>query len=187
MDEPAIEKAGAAPLGEMLKEIAALKDVADLPPLLARLHLETSGGALFGFGSDQDFADSNQVIAFAYAGGLGLPDRDYYTKTDAKSVETRGQYLDHVAHMLQLLGDPAPQARAEAQTVMEIETDLAKASLTRVEKRDPYKLFHKVTRAQFEAAAPSFPWAAYWKGMGCLPRRKSTSPSRRFIKRWRCC
>ncbi|MGO9258254.1 MAG: M13 family metallopeptidase [Bryobacteraceae bacterium] len=166
MDEAAIEEAGAAPLGKMLDEIAALQSAAGLPPVLARLHLETSGSALFGFDSNQDYADSNQVIAFAEAGGLGLPDRDYYVNTDAKSQETRAKYLEHVARMFQLLGDSAATAKSEAQTVMDIETALAKASLTRVDKRDPYKLFHKVARAQFLAQTPSFGWAAYWNGLG---------------------
>ncbi len=166
MDEDAIEKAGARPLREMLEEIAALKGAGGIPPVLARLHLESSSDALFGFSSNQDFADSNQVIAFAEAGGLGLPDRDYYVNTDAKSQETRARYLEHVARMFQLLGDSAAAAKSGAQTVMDIETALAKASLTRVEKRDPYKLFHKVARTELLAATPSFGWAAYWKGIG---------------------
>jgi len=169
MDETAVEKAGARPLKPMLDQITALKDTAGLAPLLARLHLEYSVNAVFGFGSNQDFADSNQVIAFAEADGLGLPDRDYYVKTDAKSQETRAKYLEHVARMFELLGDPAVTAKAEAQTVMDIETALAKASLTRVERRDPYKLFHKVTRAQFVAETPSFGWTAYWSGIGLTP------------------
>ncbi|HEV3199571.1 MAG TPA: M13 family metallopeptidase [Bryobacteraceae bacterium] len=166
MDETAIEKAGRAPLQKTLDEIAALKRAADLAPLLARLHLESGEGALFGFGSNQDFADSSQVIAFASAGGLGLPDRDYYTKTDPKSVETRSRYVEHVARMFELLGDPAAAAKTEAQTVMAIETALAERSLTMVDKRDPYKLFHKVTRAQLLSRTPSFDWALYWKGLG---------------------
>jgi endothelin-converting enzyme/putative endopeptidase len=166
MDEAAIEKAGRGPLEKSLEEIAALKRVADLAPLLARLHLESSGAALFGFGSNQDFADSSQVIAFATAAGLGLPDRDYYTKTDAKSVETRSRYVEHVARMFELIGDPAATAKAEAQTVMAIETALAERSLTMVDKRDPYKQFHKVTRAKLLAQTPSFDWALYWKGIG---------------------
>ena len=165
MDEAAIEKAAAGPLRNTLAEIAALKNVADIAPLLARLHME-GAGALFDFGSNQDYADSNQVIAFANAGGLGLPDRDYYVKTEAKSQEIRARYLEHVAKMLQLLGDSAAAAKTGAQTIMEIETALAKASLTRVEQRDPYKLFHKVTRAQFLSQNPAFGWAAYWHTAG---------------------
>ena len=100
--------------------------------------------------------NSSSVIAFADAGGLGLPDRDYYTKTDAKSEEIRQKYLAHMAQMFQLLGDSPEAAAADAKAVMRIETALAKASLTRVEKRDPYKLFHKMTRAELQALTPSF-------------------------------
>ena len=167
MDEAAVEKAGAAPLKARLDEIAALKRVSGIPALLGRLHLESSGdSALFGFGSSQDFADSNSVIAFAVAGGLGLPDRDYYVKADAKSQETRARYLQHLAAMFQLLGDAPAAAQAEARTVMAIETALAKASLTRVDKRDPYKLFHKYPRARLDALTPSFGWAAYFNAIG---------------------
>jgi len=164
MDEPAVEKSGAAPLKPALDEIAAMKSVGDLPTLLGKIHLGVAGEhMLFGFGSNQDFQDSSQVIAFASAGGLGLPDRDYYTKTDAKSVETRQKYLEHVARMFRLLGESPAAAKADAATVMSIETDLAKASLTRVDKRDPYKLFHKMTPAQLQALTPSFQWSVYFK------------------------
>ena len=167
MDEAAVNRAGAAPLKPMLDAIAALKSTAALAALLGRIHLESSGSApLFGFGSNQDFADSSRVIAFAFAGGLGLPDRDYYVKTDAKSVETRRRYVEHVAATLRLAGDSAEAAKSGAQTVMDIETALAKASLTRVEKRDPYKLFHKVSRAEFVKSTPGFDWPAYWKAIG---------------------
>jgi len=164
MDEAAVEKAGAAPLKPALDEIAAMNSIHDLPSLLGKIHLGVTGEhMLFGFGSNQDFADSSRVIGFASAGGLGLPDRDYYTKTDAKSVETRQKYLDHVARMFGLLGEPAQTAKADAGTVMAIETALAKSSLTRVEKRDPYKLFHKMTPAQLQALTPAFQWSVYFK------------------------
>jgi len=165
MDEAAVEKAGAAPLAPRLSQIAALKNIAGLAPLVARLQLESSD-VLFGFGSSQDYAESSRVIAFASAGGLGLPDRDYYTKDDAKSVETRARYLAHVARMLTLLGDPAPVAESEAHVVMEIETQLAKASLTRVDKRDPHKLFHKMPLAEFRKSVPSFGWTVYFDALG---------------------
>ena len=162
MDEPAVEKAGAAPLKPGLDQIAALKSLSDLPEFVARQHLESAGGSmLFGFGSNQDFENSAQVIAFVYAGGLGLPDRDYYTKTDAKSQETRQRYVAHVQKMFELLGDAPTTAAARARTVMDIETGLAKASLTRVDKRDPYKLYHKLSPAQLQALTPSFAWDKY--------------------------
>ena len=86
-----------------------------------------------------------QVVANADQGGLGLPDRDYYTKDDAKSEELRKQYVAHVQKMFELLGDKSDAAAAEAQTVMRIETALAKGSMTRVERRDPKALDHKMT------------------------------------------
>ena len=183
MDETAVEKAGAAPLQPRLDEIAALHGPADLPALLARMHLESGdSSALFDFGSSQDFADSSREIAFASAGGLGLPDRDYYVNSDAKSQEIRARYLEHVAAMLQLLGDSPDAARAGAQTVMEIETALAKASLTRVDKRDPYKLFHKYTRAQLAALTPAFNWAAYWDTLGLLAPARINVTEPEFYK-----
>ena len=164
MDEAAVEKAGAAPLKPELDEIAALKSIRDLPAFLGRAHLNMVGShMLFGFGSNQDFADSSQVIAFATAGGLGLPDRDYYVKTDAKSQETRQKYVEHVQKMFGLLGEQPALAKTHAQTVMDIETALAKVSLTRVEKRDPYKQFHKMTPAELQALTPAFQWPVYFK------------------------
>jgi putative endopeptidase len=183
MDEGAVNKAGAAPLRPDLDAIAALKRTSDLPPLLGRLHLESAeDSALFGFGSNQDFADSSRIIAFATDGGLGLPDRDYYVKTDAKSVETRAKYVDHVAQILTLLGDSAAAARSEAQTIMAIETDLAKASLTRVEKREPHNLFHKLTAPQLAQLTPSFNWAAYWTAAGLPPQTEINVTEPRFFQ-----
>ena len=167
MDEAAVEKLGAAPLKPALAAIAAMKTKKDLATLLAHEHMTTmTGGLLFNFGSDQDFADSSQIIAFAVAGGLGLPDRDYYTKTDAKSEEIRQKYVQHVQNMLQLLGDAPATAKSESQKIMEIETALAKASLTRVEQRDPHNLFHKMDRKQLQALTPSFDFDTYLKAGG---------------------
>ncbi|HJT52820.1 MAG TPA: M13 family metallopeptidase [Candidatus Angelobacter sp.] len=164
MNEPAVEKLGAAPLKPALDEIAGTKSKNQLAALLAHEHLRNeTRGLLFSFGSDQDFSDSSSVIAFATAGGLGLPDRDYYTKTDAKSNEIRQKYLIHVQKMLELLGDKPAVAQQEAATVMRIETALAKASLTRVQRRDPHNLFHKMDRKQLQALTPNFDWNTYLK------------------------
>lgn len=167
MNEPEAEKLGAAPLKPALDEIAALKTKKDLAALLGREHLSNATqGLLFGFGSDQDFSDSSQIIAFATAGGLGLPDRDYYTKPETKSEEIRQKYLVHVQKMLELLGDSPEAAKREATTIMRIETALAKASLTRVEQRDPHNLFHKMDRKQLQALTPDFDWNTYLKITG---------------------
>jgi putative endopeptidase len=167
MDEAAVEKLGAAPLKPALDAIAALESKKDLATLLGREHLANATEALFfGFGSDQDFSESSQVIAFAVAGGLGLPDRDYYTKPEPKSEEIRQKYLVHVQKMLELLGDQPATAKREAATIMRIETALAKASLTRVEQRDPHNLFHKMDRKQLQALTPDFDWNTYLKTAG---------------------
>lgn len=167
MDEPAIEKVGAAPLEPGLREIAALKSKDELGQYLGQQHMAIrDSGMLFAFGSNQDFANSSQVIAFADSGGLGLPDRDYYTKTDPKSQEIRTKYLAHVQRMFELMGDPPATAAQEAKTVMAMEAALANKSLTRVERRDPYNLFHKADPAQLKALAPNFDWDLYLAAQG---------------------
>ena len=167
MDEAAVEKLGARPLAPYLERIGALKSKRELAPLLADLHLATgSSGFFFGAGSNQDFADSSQVILFAVAGGLGLPDRDYYVKDDAKSKEIREKYVAHVSRVLTLLGEKPDEAARHAATIMEMETVLAKNSLTRVDRRDPYKLFHKMDRKGVRALAPGFDWDAYFARLG---------------------
>ncbi len=149
MDVAAINKLGIAPLQPELDRIAALKSTSELPALLAHLHA-IGVNAFFGMGSNQDFADASQVISFYGAGGLGLPERDYYTRTDAKSVEQRKQYVDHVRKMFVLAGEPDAQAAKDAETVLALETRLAKASLTVTEQRDPQNLNHPTDVASFE-------------------------------------
>ena len=183
MDESAVNKLGAKPLQPYLNEIAGMKSNKDLPAVLANLHMSLqTGGLLFNFGSNQDFENSQNVIAFATGGGLSLPDRDYYIKTDAKSVELRDKYLAHVQKMLELLGDKPETAKAEAAKIMEIETALAKASLTRVEKRDPYKLFHKVDFKGLQAMTPDFDWNVYVKGIGLAPQNTFNVTEPEFYK-----
>jgi endothelin-converting enzyme/putative endopeptidase len=162
MDEAAVERLGAKPLKPTLDAIAALKSPHQLPTLLARLHDATgSSGFFFDVDSNQDFGDSSQVIAFASVGGLGLPDRDYYLKDDERMKTMRAEYLHHVARTLALLGDTAEAAKRNADTVMAIETALAKASLTRVERRNPYNLHHRMDRAKLVALTPHFDWNIY--------------------------
>ena len=179
MDEAAVEKLGIAPLQRELEKIAALRTVEEISSLLPALHLSTSGkGLMLGFGSDQDFGDAAQVIAFVDAGGLGLPDRDYYLKEDAKSKEIRERYLQHVREILEMIGEPS----AAAGAIMKVETALAKASLTRVERRDPYKLYHRMSRAQLQALTPSLSWSRYLEGAG-LPGLDSFNVSEpEFLK-----
>ena len=166
MDEGSIEKAGIAPLRPALDAIDALASKREMAALVAAEQINAGSDALFDFSSSPDFANSQQEIAFANASGLGMPDRDYYVKTDAKSAEAREKYLQHVARMLELLGEDAAKAKSDAAVVMAIETELAKASLRREDKRNPYNLFHKLTPADFKALTPEFDWEAYYKAIG---------------------
>ncbi len=160
MDTGAIDRAGLAPLQPELDRIAALHSLAELPALVG--HLQTIGvNAFFEMGSNQDFADANSVISFYGAGGLGLPERDYYTRTDAKSAEQRKQYVEHVSKIFALAGEPDAQARKDAATVLAIETRLAKASLTITEQRDPQNLNHPTDLASFSKELTHFSVANY--------------------------
>ena len=170
MDEEAVNKLGAKPLQPYLDQIEALKSLKDLPPLLARLHLSVEGSPFFNFSSNQDFENSENVIGFAGSGGLGLPDRDYYTREDEHSKEIRTKYVAHVARMFELLGDKPDVAKNEADTVMRIETALAKPQLTRVERREPHNLLHKMDAKGLQELTPHFDWAVYIKDIGLPPQ-----------------
>ena len=163
IDEKAIDAKGAEPLKPSLERIAKISSKAEIADVAAAM---IDDNVLFRFDSIQDFRDANQVIADADQGGLGLPDRDYYTKDDAKSVELRKQYLAHVQKMFELLGDKPETAAAEAQTVMRIETAIANGSMTRVERRDPKALDHKMTSAELEKISPEFRWPVYFAKVG---------------------
>ncbi len=160
MDTAAIDKAGLVPLQSEMDGIAALHSLSELPALVG--HLQTVGvNAFFGMGSSQDFADADSVISFYGAGGLGLPERDYYTRMDAKSVEQRKQYVEHVSRILALAGESDAQARRDAAAVLAIETRLAKASLTITEQRDPQNLNHPTDVASFSKELTRFSIANY--------------------------
>jgi putative endopeptidase len=171
IDEEAINKAGIGVLKPDLDRIASLKSKADLATVLAYLHPRDIGvslgnSSLFRFGSEQDAKNSAEVIAALDQGGLGLPDRDYYLKDDARSQGIRAKYLAHVQKMFELAGATPEQAAANAQTVLRIETALAKGSMTRVQRRDPNNVYHRMTVKELEAISPSFPWATYFGKFG---------------------
>jgi endothelin-converting enzyme/putative endopeptidase len=160
MDEAAIEAKGTAPLKPAMDSISGIKSKADVPNVLAGLH-KAGVNAFFGFGSDPDFKNAKMNIATTGQGGLSLPDRDYYFKDDAKSVETRQKLEQHIAKVFQLYGETPQQAAADAKTVMKVETDLAKVSLNRTEQRDPQKLYHKMSVAELQKLTPDFTWNQY--------------------------
>jgi len=165
MDESAIDKAGTKPLDAELASIAALRSKKELTSEIVRLHREGTD-VLFNFDSGPDFKDASQIIAQLDQGGLGMPDRDYYFKDDAKSVELRAKYIAHMQKIFELLGDAPDKAAAQAKVVMEIETGLAKNAFDQTTRRDPQKVYHKMSDKDLAALNSTFDWNAYFEGVG---------------------
>src|SRR5262249_7465698 len=149
MDEKAVEAARTTPLTDEFQKIDAMKDRHDVLKAIAHLH-SFGINAFFNFGSGQDAKDSAHDVAQAVQGGLGMPDRDYYTKQDADMKEKREKYIAHVTKMLTLLGQPPEKAAEDAKKIMALETKLAEASRTRVELRDPIKNYNKLAVRQLQ-------------------------------------
>ncbi|MEO8573808.1 MAG: M13 family metallopeptidase [Pyrinomonadaceae bacterium] len=160
MDEAAINKAGMKPIKPFLSDIDKIKTVADLEKEIAALH-DAGLPAVFSFGAGPDLKNSNNVIANAGQGGLTLPNRDYYTGDDAKSVETRAKFVEYMTNMFKLLGETPEAGAAHAKTVLEMQTRLATASLTPVERRNPDNTYNKISLTEAQSLTPNFSWSAY--------------------------
>jgi endothelin-converting enzyme/putative endopeptidase len=164
MDTATINKKGTAPIRPELDRINAMESRGDLVEELIRLH-KLGVMVAFSFGAQPDAKDSTKTIATVGQGGLSLPDRDYYLKTDAKSMETRQRFQQHVQKMFQLVGISDQAAAVAAKEVLDLETILAKASADRVSMRDPNKRYHIMTKTALTEMT-GFPWDAYFKGVG---------------------
>jgi endothelin-converting enzyme/putative endopeptidase len=179
MDEPGIETAGTRDLKAGLERIDEMTSKSQLADQLAHLHMAVPGAwqgddnqtraALFGFGQQQDYDDAAKVVAGVDQGGLGLPNRDFYIKDDAKSKEIRSQYETHISKMLALSGETEQQAAADAKTIVAIETVMAQAQMDNVARRDPKNLNNKMTLEQVQALTPSFDWNHYIQVIGAPP------------------
>ena len=175
MDESGIEAAGLKPLQPELARIAALKSKKDLALEIAHLHHLYPGAwqqsdnqtnsPFFGFTGQQDYDDASMVVAQIDQGGLSLPNRDYYLKTDDKSKEILAKYRTHVQKMFVLEGESETQAAADASTVIELETAMAQAQMDNVKRRDPKNVNNKMTLAQVRELTPSIDWNAYLKAV----------------------
>ena len=164
MDEAQIEKEGIEPLQPELTQISNISTVQQLVAEVARL--QSAGvNVLFRFGATQDYKNSTQEIASAGQGGLGMPDRDYYLNPDDRSQKIRTAYVQHITNMFELMGDDDAAAQ-EAQSVMNIESELAKVSMSRVEMRDPESHYHKMDMAAFQEITPAFSWKNYLQDIG---------------------
>jgi putative endopeptidase len=168
MDETTINQLGMKPLKPEFDRIEAVAAKSGLLAEIIHLHLE-GAATFFNFYASPDAKDSAHMIAQADQGGMALPDRDYYLKDDAKSVEIRKQYLAHVTKMMELLGESKEKAAADAEAVMKIETGLAKGALERVARRDPKNTYHKLTVHELVSLNPAIDWPKYFAGVGAPP------------------
>lgn len=181
MDEAAIEKAGTKPIDAYLKAIDSIKTPDDLQRQIAKLH-DLGLPAVFGFGAGPDLKATNSVILNAGQGGISLPNRDYYTKSDAKSVETRTKFVEYMTDMFKLLGNTPEAAAAKAAKVLEMQTRLANASLTPVERRNPDNNYNKITFAGVQELTPNFAWAAYYAERGVPTTSEINVAPAKFFK-----
>src|SRR2546429_3858315 len=164
MDEQKIEAEGIKPLEPELERIARISDLLSVEDEIAFLHAHRVP-VVFGFSASQDSKDSTTIIAQLVQGGLGLPDRDYYTSDDAKLKATRDEYVKHVARTFELMGDAPDQAAREAATVMKIETKLAESSSTRIQRRSPEAMYHPITKAMLIEVTSDFDWGRYFRNI----------------------
>ena len=180
MDEARVNKAGIAPLRPLLDEIGAIESRADVERFIARSHA-IGVDAGFEIDVDQDLHEPSLMIAHVDASGLGLPDRDYYLKTEERFIDVRAKYLEHVARMFVLAGSTPDAAEAAAKSVFELEKRLAEASLDNVASRDPLLQDHKVRFDGLVKMAPDFDWTRYFDG-AMLPRNDLNVTEPKFLE-----
>lgn len=181
MDEASIEKAGLAPLRPYLAEIDSVKTSADLVKLIAKMH-NASLPAIFSFGAGPDLKDSNAVMINAGQGGTSLPNRDYYTKDDGKFPETRAKFVEYMTNMFKLLGDSPEAASAHAAKVMEMQTRLAKVSLSPVDLRNPDNRYNKISMTAAQEVTPNLSWTTYMAARGVSPEKDINLAQPAFFK-----
>jgi putative endopeptidase len=166
MDTATIEKKGIAPIKPSWAEIARLKSAKEIPGLLAELENQGTPDGFFDFEVGVDEKDSSQQIAELYQGGISLPDRDYYIVDNKHFADIRAQYIEHMKKMFALGGDTPDEAAKEAAAVMEIETAMAKASMSRTDLRSPENHYHIYTDAELAKLTPDFDWSVYFTNSG---------------------
>ena len=160
MDSAGAEAAGGKPIAGLLADVDGMASVQDMGRQVGWLHANGIG-AVFAFYSAQDPKQSESVIAHLGQGGLGLPDRDFYTRTDSSSAATRATYVRVTANLLKLAGEDAAAAQRHSDQVMALETALATASMTNVQRRDPKATYHRMPLDSVALLAPSFGWNDY--------------------------
>ncbi len=181
MDEAAIERNGTRPIDQTLKRIAGMKTAADVQRQMAWMHANGIP-AVFSFGVGADLKDANAVMLNGFQGGLSLPNRDYYSNTDERSVETREKFVEYVTNMFKLLGDSDAQAAANAATVMRLQTRLANASLAPVELRNPDNRYNKISFEEAQKLTPDFEWKRYLEGRGIKGETEANIAPAKFFE-----
>jgi endothelin-converting enzyme/putative endopeptidase len=165
MDTKVIDQKGLTPIQPDLDRINAMDGKPALTGVVTSLY-RIGSNPFFRFSSEPDAKDSNEIIAGLDQGGIGLPDRDYYFRTDEKSVEIRKQYVAHLLKVFELLGNSTEVASKRAEAVMKIETTLAKGSLDSVARRDPMAVYHRLTVKELISLSPGFDWEKFFEGVG---------------------
>jgi endothelin-converting enzyme/putative endopeptidase len=166
MDEDGIEKNGTKPLEPWLKAIDEVKDPASLYKVLGKIQADGLG-ILWDFSASQDLSDATKVVGALGQGGLGMPEKEYYLDDKSpKMAELRGLYAKHVEAMMQLAGEPADKAKASAKAVVAIETQLAKAWMSKEDRREPKKINHRASKAELPSVAPGIQWEPWLTAAG---------------------
>ena len=181
LDEKTIESKGLTPLKGEFARIDAMKSTQDLAEVLAHLH-RLGLNVLFNFSSGQDFKDSNAVIGNADQGGLGLPERDFYFRDDARTVATRKEYVAHLTRLLKLMGVAQAKAAKQADEIMKLETAMAQASMDVTSRRDPTSVYHMMTLSKFEGMSDSFAWSRYFAALKAPPMENINVATPDFFK-----
>jgi endothelin-converting enzyme/putative endopeptidase len=182
MNTTAIDEKGWKPLEPALQRLDAISSKEQVAAALALLQHRLAGTFFFGSRVGQDATDASLEIVQVAAGGLGLPDRDYYLKTDPKSVKLREEYVAYITKLLGLTGEPTDEAAKDAAEILRIETALAKATLTRVDRRDPHKTYHMMTVAELQGLTPAVDWARYFEVQGAPDISKLNVSQPEFMK-----
>lgn len=165
MDSAKAENLGLQPIQPLLEQIEGIKDKKAIQQILADFHSKGLDG-LFSFFVDQDMKQSDEITAYLYQGGLGMPDRDYYLKEDEKSKEIRKEYVQYIEQVFTFLGLEEAEAKTAAEDILDIETQLAKASMTKVEQRNIPALYNKMSLSKVNEISPAFNWEEYLNDLG---------------------
>lgn len=181
MNEQAIESQGAAPIQTDLDRIAAIDSRAGV---VAEIHRQQQMGItpLFRFTAQNDFKNSKMIIATVSQGGLGLPDRDYYLRDDERFRTIRSEYVKHLARMFELSGIEPAKAMADAERVLALETELARASMARVDQRKPENTYHMVALSELQSTAPLLDWPVFFRSLGLEDLRTLNVAQPEFVR-----